>query len=768
MHSRHRSRLALSLPAMAWACLAGSACAQPAAEAGIHQRALDLLARMTVEEKAGQLTQYFKFPNSPDQIDKAKRGQSVEEKVAEGKTGSLLFVSDAAEIDRLQHLAVDTSRLGIPLLFGFDVIHGFRTALPVPIAMAASWDPATVERAQAVAAAEARAVGLNWTFAPVADIARDPRWGRIVESSGEDPYLAARITVAQVRGFQGVAIGAPGHVIATAKHFVGYGASQGGRDYDEVNLSDNELWNSYLPSFQAAIDAGVGSVMSAYMPLNGVPAAGNRRMLTDVLRGAMGFGNFVVSDAGSVFNLRTQGLVGDVPSAGVRALKAGLDMEMAYAPGTSGYETLPQSLAAGRIMAADLDRSVLRVLEAKLRMGLFEHPYVDTQRSEAILSDPAHRAVARIAAERAAVLLRNEGSLLPLTAAVKSIAVIGPLADAARDQAGPWIFHQDDRETVTVLAGLKARAGAGVTVAYSPGVTMPERTNPTFFDATPGGKAPRVVVDDTAEIARAVGMAKPADVAVLVLGEAQNMIGENASRSSLDLPGRQQELLDAVIATGKPVVVLLMSARPLDLKGAKPNALMDIWYPGTRGGEAVARLLFGDVVPGGKLPYTWPRDVGQIPLTYAHLLSHSPKGADTRYWNGSNAPLYPFGFGLSYARFSYGKLTVLTPRVAVGQPVRVQVDVRNDGAVAGDEVAQLYLHQRSGTSARPLRELHGFERVALRPGETRTVTFDLQPRDLAYWSSETQGRVQDAATFDVWAGGDSTAQLAAHFEVEAP
>ena len=561
------------------------------------------------------------------------------------------------------------TRLKIPLLFAFDVIHGLRTIMPVPIAVAASWDPKVAEDGQTVAAAEARAAGLHWTFAPMVDIARDPRWGRIIEGAGEDPYLGSVMAAAQVRGFQGAYIGSPGHIISGPKHFAGYGAALGGRDYDEVDLSDSELWNTYLPPFKAAIDAGAGNIMSAYMGLNGVPATGNHWLLTEVLRKEWGFKGFVVTDAGAAHDLLTHGFAGSETDAGVRALQAGVDMEMAPPFGTSVFKTLPQSLVASRITTAEIDTAVRRVLEAKIRMGLFEKPYVDLEQAQRVLADPQHRVVSRTAAERTAVLLRNEGGLLPLDPnKLKSIAVIGPLADSARDTLGPWVFAHDLKETVTVLAGIKAKAGNKVRVDYLPGVS--HAGAPASFDvrheSEPWLRSAWRWTTPASYHAPLRWRRRPTST-VLVLGEAQNMIGEQASRSSLDLPGRQQELLDAVIATGKPVVVLLMSARPLDLKSSKPGALMVIWYPGTQGGAAVANLLFGEVSPGGKLPYTWPRNIGQIPLTYAHLGSHQPKTAEQRYWNEPSSPLYPFGFGLSYSTFEFSNLKVERPMVRAGR-----------------------------------------------------------------------------------------------------
>jgi beta-glucosidase len=527
------------------------------------------------------------------------------------------------------------------------------------------------------------------------------------------------------------------------------------------------LWNTYLPPFKAAIDAGAGNIMSAYMGLNGVPATGNHWLLTEVLREKWGFKGFVVTDAGAARDLQTHGFADSPADAGVRALTAGVGMEMAPPFGESVFKTLPQSLTGDRITSADIDTAVRRVLEAKIRMGLFENPYVDLANAQRVLADPQHRVVSRMAAERTAVLLRNEGNLLPLDRSkIKSIAVIGPLADSQRDTLGPWVFAHDLEETVTILRGVKQKAGSNVRVDYSPGVTMPARLHASIFDMNPATAAKRVDVDDASELSRAVALAQASDVTVLVLGEAQNMIGEQASRSSLDLPGRQQELLDAVNATGKPVVVLLMSARPLDLKNSKPGALMVIWYPGTQGGTAVANLLFGDASPGGKLPYTWPRNIGQIPLIYSHLSTHQPNTAEQRYWNEAGAPRYPFGFGLSYSTFEFSNLKVERQSFAPGESVPVSVDVRNTGSRPADEVAQLYIHQRYGSSARPVRELKGFQRVTLKPGETRSVRFTLTPAELTYWAAAKHAWVQDETTFDVYAGNSSLAALTTTFEVK--
>jgi beta-glucosidase len=733
----------------------------------------ELMGQLTAAEKAGQLTQYFYFrlPATDAEpalgLDLDAQPRMVEEAMERGEVGSLLFVTDPVEINRLQRLAVSGNRLGIPVLFGFDVIHGLRTIFPVPIAMAASWDPETIERGQAVAAREARAVGIHWAFAPMVDIARDPRWGRMVEGAGEDPFLGAAVAAAQVRGFQGADVGQPDRVVAGPKHFAGYGAALGGRDYDEVNLSEYELRNVYFPPFKAAVDAGAGNVMSAYMALNGVPASGSRWLFTDVLRELWGFAGFVVSDANAVRNLLTHGFAADLPDAGVRAVIAGVDMEMAIAD--PAYAHLPAAMKAGTVDEDVIDASVRRILDTKLRLGLFDNPYVDEDRAREVLADPQHREVARIAAERSAVLLRNQGALLPLDPAqLTSLAVVGPLADSKRDTLGPWVFDFDLAETVTVLDGIRRRIGDRVRVDHALGVPVVQRVFPSMFDMFGGNRpADPEGFDEEAEFRRAVDIATAADIAVMVVGEWQNMIGEAASRSSLDLPGRQLDLLKAVVATGTPVVLLVMNGRPLDLRWAVDNvpAILDIWYPGTSGGTAVANLLFGHVSPSGKLPFSWPRTVGQVPIVYSHTRSHEPDNQGRRYWDEASTPLFPFGYGLSYGTFAYSDLTVDSPSIGRDETVTVSVRVTNSADRDAAEVVQLYLHQRHGSAARPVRELKGFQRVVLAGGASQQIQFSLGPDERRYWSTTERDWVLDSSTFDIWVGGDSTADLTASFQV---
>jgi len=732
----------------------------------VEERVADLLSRMTLEEKAGQLTQYFHFgsmfgdapPEGEQMFTSIRVPQVVEAEVAAGRAGSVLFVRDVHNANRIQRLAVENTRLGIPLIFGFDVIHGMRTIFPAPIGLAATWDPETIAAAQAVAAREARAHGIHWTFAPMVDIARDPRWGRIFEGSGEDPYLGSAVAAAQVRGFQGD-LGNES-IIAGPKHFAGYGAAVGGRDYEEAEISDSELWNVYLPPFKAAIDAGAGNIMSAYMELNGVPATGNKWLLTDVLRKAWGFDGWVVSDANAVFSLEAQHFARDQKDAGVRALTAGLDMEMTmFEP---AYSHLPDAVAEGRLDVAEIDAAVGRILTAKFRLGLFENPYTDESIGTEVLGAPQHGEVARRAAEHSLVLLKNDG-VLPLNrTAIKKVAVIGQLAASKRDTLGSWSFDHVTEDTVTVLEALSQAVGPDVEVAFAPGASIPEKINKSFFDADtkPEDMTP-ADYDDEAETAKAVALAAESDVTVVVVGERVTQSGEFASRSSLEVPPAQVAQLEQIAATGTKIVLLVMSARPLDLRWASENvsAILDIWHPGTRGGEAVASVLLGEASPAGRLPFSWPRHVGQLPMYYSHLTTFQPDGAATRYWDDNTTPLYPFGYGLSYATFEYANVRLSRESIAVGEKVTVSVDVTNTSRIEADEVVQLYIHQRFGSAARPVRELKGFRRVEFAPGQTQTVAFELGPEELKYWSAAHRDWVQEASEFDVWVGGDSTASL---------
>jgi beta-glucosidase len=724
---------------------------------------------MTLDEKIAQLSQLPGIP-APEFRENVK--QPMEDVLKQFGAGSILWVSDPKEINRLQHVAVEQSRLHIPVLFGLDVIHGYHTIFPAPIAMASSWDTKMVEDAQAVAAEEARAAGIQWTFAPMVDIARDARWGRMVEGAGEDPFLGAAMARAQVLGFQGKQPGAPDRVLACVKHFAGYGAADGGRDYDSSYIPEEELWNIYLPPFKAALDAGVGSVMSAYMDLNDVPASGNPWLLHDVLRDSWNFQGFVVSDAFAVRNLVTHGYARDPQDAAHKAFTAGLNMDMAS--GTY-LKYLPMEIQQGRISVQQIDNAVLPILETKFRMGLFEHPYIDESRIEQTLNDPAHRQLARRAVQRSTILLRNEGALLPLDKTGKtihSIAVIGPLGDAELDLLSMWGAMTKPGPTVSVVQGIREKVGSAVNVSYAHGPNL-TRKFPSPFEGipiVPLKEQPAQTPQEAEQaIQDALAVARRSDVAVLVLGEIDLMSAEYASRSSLKLSNGQEELLEAVTATGKPVVLVLINGRPLDITWASEHvsAILEAWYPGNEGGHGIADVLFGDANPSGHLPVSWPRSTGQLPLYYNHNLTQNPETAPnfkSRYWDILSTPLYPFGHGLSYTTFSFDNLMV-TPTARAGDTIDVSADVANTGGRTGDAVVQLYIHQRAGSASRPVRQLKGFERVTLEPGAKRTVHFTLGKDELRFWSPAAKKWVVETEQFDVWVGENSNATLHGAFRL---
>jgi beta-glucosidase len=737
-----------------------------------HPNAKDLLHQMTLEEKVAQLSQMpgFTVHEFVEQVGKP------EDALRKYGAGSVLWVSDPKEINRWQHIAVDETRLHIPIIFGLDVIHGYHTIFPAPIAMASSWDPKMVEAAQTVAAREARAVGIEWTFAPMLDIARDARWGRMVEGAGEDPYLGAAIARAQVLGFQGTASqgiqsGAPDRVLACAKHFAGYGAADGGRDYDSSYIPEEQMWNTYLPPFKAAADAGVATFMSAYMDLNEVPATGNRWLLHDVLREAWNFKGFVVSDANAVHSLITHGYARDGDDAAYKAFSAGLNMDMAS--GTY-LKYLAAQVKQGRVSMQQIDDAVLPILEAKIRLGLFEHPYIDESRMAQVLNAPEHQELARTAVQESVVLLRNEQNALPLDKSkIKSIAVIGPLADAQLDLLDMWGALNKPGPTVSILQGIKDKVGGSVQVEFAHGPNI-RRDIPSFFEDQPiitikeqpkqSPEEARKAFDD------AVALAQRSDVGVLVLGEIALMSGEAASRSSLKLSGGQEELLEAVVATGKPVVLVLVNGRPLDISWAADHvpAILETWYSGSQAGNGIADILFGDANPAGHLPVSWPRSSATLPLYYNHTRTHAPEDDPkfkSRYWDIASTPLYPFGYGLSYTTFSFDNLKLSNTQAKVGASVDVSVDVTNTGSRAGDAVVQLYIHQRAGSASRPVRQLKGFQRVPLQAGTKQTVHFKLGPDELQFWSPASRQWVVEPEQLDIWAGEDSQAKLHSEFRL---
>jgi beta-glucosidase len=721
---------------------------------------------MTLEEKIGQLNLSSGVGMGGFVV------AASDSDIIQGRVGAILWLADSREINRIQHLAVEKSRLHIPLLFGLDVIHGYRTLFPIPLGMASSWDPAVEEQAQAFAAKETRAAGIQWTFTPMVDIARDARWGRIQEGAGEDPYLGAAMAGAQVRGFQGGTLG-PNSVVACAKHFAGYGAAEGGRDYDASYIPEELMRNVYLVPFHAAVKAGVGSLMTAYMDLNDVPASGNRWLLTDVLRKDWGFQGFLASDAFAIASLQVHGFAADPADAAYKGITAGNGMDMAS---RTYRDHLAKLVASGKVSQAQIDAAVLPILQVKYQIGLFEHPYVDQAAAAGDVTAEG-RSLARKLAARSMVLLKNDNHTLPLAKTIRNVAVIGTLADSPGDITGgptpAGVFtRSQDPPAVTVLAALKNRLGPEVQITYLPGPGMSK----VFMGMVDMLLGQRPVPPPTAaEVAdwqaKAKAAAEQADVVVAVIGEPAFMSGEAASRGTLNLPGIQEQLVEAAASTGKPLVVVLENGRPLEINrvAEHASAILESWLPGVEGGNAVADVLFGDVNPGGKLPVSWPRSAGAEPLYYNHNLTQSPESDPqftSRYWDIASKPLYPFGFGLSYTSFRFANLQLSKTRMKAGDSVEVAVDVTNTGSVPGDAVAQLYIHQRSGSASRPVRQLEGFRRVTLQPGETSTVHFRLGRDELEFWSPQTKGWVVEPSVFDVWLGEDSTAGLHAELVIE--
>ncbi len=702
-----------------------------------------LLGTMTLDEKLGQLAQYSARWN-PDLRAPEVTPEHME-MVREGRVGSFLSIYGAEPLRELQRVAVEESRLGIPLLFAHDVIHGFRTIFPVPLAEAATWDPAAVERAARVAAVEVTAAGVHWTFAPMVDLARDPRWGRIVEGSGEDPYLGSVLARARVRGFQGDDLADPTTLLATAKHYVAYGGAEGGRDYNTVDISERTLHEIYLPSFRAAVDEGVASVMAAFNEIGGVPMHAHDGLIDGLLREQWGWDGVLVSDYTGVLELIQHGVAGDSVAAGVLALEAGVDVDMMS--GIYG-EKLAEAVRAGRLNEALVDEAVRRVLSAKAALGLFEDPYrySDPARERAVTLTEEHRRIAREVAREAIVLLQNDGTL-PFEKTVGTVAVIGPLADDRDAPLGPWAGAGRIEDVVTVLEGIRS-ALPGATIGHAKGVSL--------------------TADDTTGFAEAVRLAEGADAVVLVLGESRQISGEAASRHTLDLPGAQLELAERILAAGKPTAIVLMNGRPLAIPWLAENApaILETWFLGTETGPAVADVLFGDVSPGGKLPVTFPRAVGQVPIYYNHKNTGRPPSDEkytSKYLELPSTPLYPFGHGLSYTTFEYGDARISASSMTALDTLTVSVDLTNTGDRTGDEVVQLYLRDPVRSVTPPVLELKGFERVTLAPGETLTVSFPVTIEDLAFYDVDGWWRVEPGA-FVALLGGSSAETLEVPFE----
>lgn len=708
--------------------------------AEIERKINALIARMTLAEKLGQLQQLDgDFPTG------AGRAEHFE-MVRKGTLGSTLNVRGAKNVNELQRAAME-SRLKIPHLFAFDVIHGYRTIFPVPLGEAASFDLEAAEQSAYIAAKESRAAGVAWTFAPMVDIARDPRWGRIIEGAGEDTFLGAQFARARVRGFQGTDYSQPDRVLACAKHWVAYGAAQGGRDYNTTDISDNTLYNVYFPPFKAAKDAGVDTFMTSFNDLNGVPATANRWVMTDVLRKEWKFDGLVVSDYTAVMELVFHGVARDESDAAQLALNAGVDMEMV----SRFYNKHGEQLVKDRKLSmATIDESVRRILRIKYRLGLFDKPYVDETLEAKTLLTAEHRQKAREIATKSFVLLKNDNQTLPLRKNVKELAIIGGLADSKEDVLGSWNGDGKIADAVTLLEGVKNKLGTNTKIRYVKGC-----------DAK---------CEDTSEFSKAVDAVKDSDFTLLVLGESAAMSGEAASRSNIDLPGRQLDLVKAIHATGKPYAVILMNGRPLTIPWLAENspAILETWFAGTEAGNAIADVVFGDVNPSGKLPVTFPRSVGQIPIYYNMMSTGRPFKAEekytSKYLDVPNTPLYPFGYGLSYTNFELSNLRLSSKQIAPNGSLTVSADVQNTGSRDGTEVVQLYIRDLVGSFTRPVKELKGFERVALRAGERQTVTFTLKPEHLGFYNAQKRF-VVEPGDFKVWVGQNSASGLEADFTV---
>jgi beta-glucosidase len=731
------------MPILLTAAASGQSGADPTA------RVESLLARMTFDEKIGQMSQSTSM-HTP--ISDAIRAE-----IRAGRWGSFLNAGGPADRAEAQRIALHESRLGIPLLFGRDVIHGYHTIFPIPLGQASSWDPELIREAARIAAAEAAKEGFKWTFAPMMDIARDPRWGRIAESLGEDPYLASKLAVAMVKGFQGTSLDDPASVAACAKHFAGYGAAEAGRDYNSTWIPEILLRQVYLKPFHAAAAAGVATFMTAFNALNGVPATGNRFLLTDVLRDEWKYQGMVVSDYTAVVEMIKHGYAADDREAARKALNAGLEMEMVS---TAYYDHLKELLAAGQVQQKQIDDAVRSILRLKFQLGLFDRQPPTPAAAE---PTPETLAAAERAALESAVLLKNDNRVLPFALNIGSLAVIGPLADSRLDQMGTWTGDGRTRDVHTSLAALREMLGAG-RVHYAEGLKNSRDLSHEGFAA-------------------AVDAARRSDAAVLFLGEEEILSGEARSRAFLDLPGAQASLVEAVAAAGKPTVLVIMAGRPLTFhaSAARAGAVLWTWHNGTMGGPAIAKLLFGQAAPSGKLPVTFPRTVGQVPIYYAHLNTgrpasetelgipmgnpENPTGYTSKYVDVDFTPEYPFGYGLSYTVFEYGSPQVSTPVMQTGGTLSVAADVTNRGSREGTEIVQFYIQDVAASVCQPVRELRGFQRITLKPGETRRVSFDLTSDDLAFYNEHLK-LVTESGKFRVWIAPDSAHGAEASFELK--
>jgi len=713
----------------------------------IEERIDSVLSKMTLEEKVGQLVQYSGGFDTGTQT--ARPSEAHEKLISKGKVGSFLNVFGTESTRRLQKIALEESRLKIPLIFGLDVIHGFRATFPVPLAESCTWDPQLVQMSARWQATEAASTGLHWTFNPMVDIARDPRWGRIVEGSGEDPYLGSLMAAARVKGYQGDNLSADNTIVACAKHFAGYGGAEGGRDYNTVDMSERTFRDVYLKPFHAAVEAGVGTLMSSFNEIGGVPQSGSKFLLTDILRKEWGFDGFVVSDWNSVGELIPHGFAKDLKDAAILGINAGVDMDM---EASAYFNFLADLINQGKVSKNVLDESVKRVLRIKFRLGLFDDPYkyCNSELEKKTILNKEIVNASREVAKKSIVLLKNEKNLLPLNKNLKSIAVIGPLANSKDDPLGPWAAQGRAEDVVSVVEGLKNKLGNSVEIHYEEGCKVNDPSKNDF--------------------AKAVEVAQKSEIVILCVGESRGMSAEARSRAYLDLPGVQEDFVKEIYKTGKPIVVVLMNGRPLTINWISENipAILETWFLGIQSGNAIADVLFGDYNPSGKLTTTFPRYVGQVPLYYNHKNTGRPHNKNdfytSYYFDIDNSPLYPFGYGLSYTTFEYSNLSLSSDRIKKDGTITVTVNVKNSGKYEGEEIVQLYIRDLVGSVTRPVKELKDFKKILLKPHETKTVHFLITPDKLMFYDINMNYTIE-AGDFKVFVGKNSVDVLEASFSV---
>jgi len=714
-----------------------------------------LMTKMTLEEKIGQLnllTPGWGIPTG------SVVSSDVEKKIKEGKVGGLFGVIGVEKIKQAQQLAIEQSRLKIPLLFGSDVIHGYKTTVPIPLGLSASWDMKLIERSAREAAIEASADGLCWTFSPMVDIARDPRWGRIAEGAGEDPYLGSQVAKAMVEGYQGNDLSAHNTLMACVKHFALYGASEAGRDYNTTDMSRVRMYNEYLPPYKAAVDAGAGSVMSSFNEIDGIPATGNKWLLTDVLRRQWGFDGFIVSDYTSVNEMINHGM-GNLQTVSALALNAGLDMDMV---GEGFLTTLKKSLEEGKVTHVQIDAACRRILEAKYKLGLFDDPYryIDESRAKKEVLTAERRKTAREIAARTFVLLKNTNQVLPLKKS-GTIALIGPLANDKNNMLGTWAVSGDPQMSIPVLEGMKTAGGSSVNILYAKGANI---SDDTLFAKKVNVFGTRIDIDKRsadAMLKEALAVARKSDVIVAVVGEASEMSGEAASRTDITIPESQKKLIRALAKTGKPLVLVVMTGRPLALteENELANSIIVTWHAGIEAGNAIADVLFGNYNPSGKLTATFPRNIGQVPIYYNYKNTGRPSAPNSpkfqsNYLDAPNSPLFPFGYGLSYTTFSYSAISVSKTNPVGNEIITASVTVTNTGKYEGEEVVQLYIRDVVGSITRPMKELKGFQKIHLKAGESKTVSFSISPEDLKFYNYNLEFD-WESGEFEIMIGSNS-------------